>query len=384
MRKTIYYWSPCLTEVGTVKSTLNSAISLAKYEKNYDVFLLNVFGEWNNYEEYLAKKNVKLENLFYNYKCILPKYGFLKSRISYVLICILSFFPLLYFLKKKTPNILVMHLITSLPLLMINFFNFKTKFILRISGYPKLNFFRKRLWVRSNDKLFKVTSPTLELKKDLINHKIFKKELIEFLPDAIINIEQFREDFKSKNDSNKFEKYFLSVGRLTKQKNYFYLIDEFKKFLKKYPDEILIILGDGELKNIIKKQIKEEGLEKKILLLGKKKNVFSYMKNAKALILPSLWEEVGFVLVEAAISNLFLISSDCKNGPKEFLSYGKGGLLFNSREIDNLSTKLIVFNEMSIENRLQKKITAKKNSLKYTLFRHYKKINLILNNENKI
>ena len=31
-----------------------------------------------------------------------------------------------------------------------------------------------------------------------------------------------------------------------------------------------------------------------------------------------MWEEVGFVLVEAAISNLFIISSDCKNGPKEF------------------------------------------------------------------
>ena len=50
MRKRIYYWSPCLTEVGTVKSTLNSAISLAKYSKNYEVILLNVFGEWNNYE----------------------------------------------------------------------------------------------------------------------------------------------------------------------------------------------------------------------------------------------------------------------------------------------------------------------------------------------
>ena len=72
-----------------------------------------------------------------------------------------------------------------------------------------------------------------------------------------------------------------------------------------------------------------------------------------------------------------------KNGPKEFLCHGKGGLLFNSREIDNLSSKLFEFNKMSIENRF-KKITAKKNSLKYTLFRHYKKINLILNNEDKI
>ena len=41
--KSIVYWSPCLTKVGTMKSTLNSSISLAKYSKNYDVTILNVF-----------------------------------------------------------------------------------------------------------------------------------------------------------------------------------------------------------------------------------------------------------------------------------------------------------------------------------------------------
>ena len=56
MKKSIYYWSPCLTKVGTVKSTLNSAISLAKYSKNYDVKILNVFGEWSKYKSYLKKK----------------------------------------------------------------------------------------------------------------------------------------------------------------------------------------------------------------------------------------------------------------------------------------------------------------------------------------
>ena len=43
------------------------------------------------------------------------------------------------------------------------------------------------------------------------------------------------------------------------------------------------------------------------------------MKNSDVYVLSSLWEEVGFVIVEAAINNLYLISSDCPNGPKEFL-----------------------------------------------------------------
>ena len=60
MKKSIYYWSPCLTKVGTVKSTLNSAISLAKYSKSYNVKILNVFGEWSKYKDYLKKKNEKI------------------------------------------------------------------------------------------------------------------------------------------------------------------------------------------------------------------------------------------------------------------------------------------------------------------------------------
>ena len=52
------------------------------------------------------------------------------------------------------------------------------------------------------------------------------------------------------------------------------------------------------------------------------------MKNSKAFILSSLWEEVGFVIVEAAICNTFVISSNCRNGPKEFLMDGKAGFLF--------------------------------------------------------
>ena len=48
-------------------------------------------------------------------------------------------------------------------------------------------------------------------------------------------------------------------------------------------------------------------------------NVFKYFKYGELFILSSLWEEVGFVIVEAAMSNLFVISSDCPNGPSEFL-----------------------------------------------------------------
>ena len=63
MKKSVVYWSPCLTKVGTVKSTLNSAISLAKYSEDYEVTIINVFGEWSNYEKYLSQNNLPFYNI---------------------------------------------------------------------------------------------------------------------------------------------------------------------------------------------------------------------------------------------------------------------------------------------------------------------------------
>ena len=58
MKKKIFYWSPCLNPVGTVISTINSAISLSKYDKNNDVRLINVCGEWDQYRKTLNKNEM--------------------------------------------------------------------------------------------------------------------------------------------------------------------------------------------------------------------------------------------------------------------------------------------------------------------------------------
>ena len=97
------------------------------------------------------------------------------------------------------------------------------------------------------------------------------------------------------------------------------------------------------------------------------------MKNAAIYILPSLWEDPGFVIIEAALCNLPIISSNCSNGPKEFLMDGNAGDLFESNKRGALSKALT---DYSIS--LNKKIKAKKNTLKYTNFRHFKKLNSII------
>ena len=374
MKKSIYYWSPCLTKVGTVKSTLNSAISLAKYSKRYEVKILNVFGEWSKYKNYLKKKNVEVEDLTFNYYNFLPKNGFLHSRFSYLIICAISLIPLIIFLKRKKPDFLILHLITSLPLILLNILKFKSQIILRISGFPRLNYLRRKLWILSENKIFAITCPTKELKKNLIDNRIFQNDKVKILFDAIINIEELI-DKKINNDlipKTKIDKgYFLSAGRFTKQKNYIYLIKEFKKFVELYPNEKLVLIGEGELEKKIKLEIANYNLKKNILVLNYTNNIYFYMKNSKAFILSSLWEEVGFVIVEAAICNTFVISSNCRNGPKEFLMDGKAGFLFENNKDDELFKKLKEFKKLEKKEIFEKKVLAKKNSVKFTMFKHF-------------
>ena len=86
---------------------------------------------------------------------------------------------------EKKPDYLVIHLITSLPLILFLIFKFDTKLILRISGLPKLNIFRKFLWKISNNKIHFVTVPTKETCLKLKNMNIFDNSKIRHLPDPV-------------------------------------------------------------------------------------------------------------------------------------------------------------------------------------------------------
>ena len=207
----------------------------------------------------------------------------------------------------------------------------------------------------------------------------FLKHKIVYLSDAILNFDIIKKKQNTLKDNK--EKIILAAGRLTKQKNFIYLISEFKKFNNIFKNYKLIILGDGELKNEIKMYIKLNNLENKVELKGRVENVYDYMKNSEIFILSSLWEELGFVIVEAAFNNLYIISSDCNNGPSEFLDNGKNGIIFKSNKKDELLNALIKFHEESKEKKYIKKVLAKKNSLNYTKFRHHKILNKILANK---
>ena len=114
----IFFWSPHIDRVATVRAVINSAYSLVRYsKKKYVPYLINVAGEWDEYNEELKSKKINVINL--TSSKILKKgnfKGFLKSRLIYFYIFIISFFPLLKIIKDIKTDFFIAHLITPLPL----------------------------------------------------------------------------------------------------------------------------------------------------------------------------------------------------------------------------------------------------------------------------
>ena len=359
----VYYWSPHLSKVGTIKSVYNSCKSLRN--RGIDAKIINAVGEWSHLDEEIRLDLFRKLN-FYNF---LPRKGYIKSKIASIFIYIISFIPLLRLIIKDKPEFLIVHLITSLPLTLKKFFSFKTSVILRISGKINYNIFRRLLW-KAVSSAITVTSPTEETRNNLIGKKVFLEKNVYLIKDPIL--EKFEKiEIQKINLQNR--KNFLAVGRLTKQKNFIFLINVFSLLIARYKDLTLTIIGDeAEEKEKLEKLIKKKKLENHVFLAGFRKEMENLYKNYDCFILSSLHEEPGFVLIEAASNFLPIISSDCPSGPKEVLGYGKNGFLFKSNDEKDFLSKLEEFLKISDEDLKNKLLNLNQNIQEYTFQSHSK------------
>jgi len=379
----IYYWLPFISKVGTVEAVINSAISLQKYSKGkYQIVIINAVGEWTDYLKIFEEQNIEVITLRNSHVFKkLPRFGFIFSRITYLFIFFSSFFKLKKLLEKNPPDLFVAHLITSLPLILNYFFSFKMKLVLKTSGLPKFNYIRKYLWKISLKKVYFITAATKATIHHLKKNKVANENKMFVLNDAMINCKKILNLKKEKIQDEELPKdnFILGVGRLTKQKNFTFLVNSFIEILKKYNNLKLIIVGEGEDRKILEKIIKKNNLENKILLPGYQKNVFKFLKNCKCFVSSSLWEDPGFVSIEAGYCNKPVISSDCDNGPREIILDGKAGFLFKSNDQEDFLNTFHNFMNSKKNEIYKKSVFLKRQSKLFTKFSHYNEFRKILN-----
>lgn len=138
---------------------------------------------------------------------------------------------------------------------------------------------------------------------------------------------------------------FLYLGRISNEKNPLFMVSAALELRKKNIFNFNFnVVGDGELTNELKLQIKNNDIENHFNLLGFKKNINPFLNQSQCLILPSFWEGMPVVIIEAAVVKLPVITTPVGSIP-DFMS-NKNGFV---SELENfIETMVFVMNNYDL------------------------------------
>ena len=148
----------------------------------------------------------------------------------------------------------------------------------------------------------------------LFGSKAFDKGLVTILPNAI-DVERYAFNQESRQrlrtELGIQDKFVIGhVGRFMKQKNHEFLIRVFSEVRKLRPDAVLMLVGDGELRPSIEKMVQNLGLSGAVLLLGNRSDTADLYSAMDLFVLPSLYEGLPVVGIEAQAAGLPCLFSD--------------------------------------------------------------------------
>jgi glycosyltransferase involved in cell wall biosynthesis len=374
LEKKIFFWSPLLSNVGTVNAVIGMADSLSKYSNN-KVYVLDILGEFKNF-----RNHNRLHFLsFIRINGIVPSTG----KFSKFLIIFFSILAIPFLVRKiiiHKPDYIITGLVGFIPILLKLFFR-RLIIINSIQGYPRFNIFRKLIWkffYKRSDYLLTMTNKTKKMIEDRIGIENKKMLVVE---NPVISKDIKRLSLESIDTDEQFifkKKVYCAIGRLTAQKNFFELLEGFKKYSKEVDNDFnLVILGDGELKKDIITYIQKNNLNN-FYLLGFKSNPYKYLSRSDLYISTSLWEEPGHTLIESGYLNVPVLTSNCPNGPDEIIINGYNGLKYELGNITDFLSKLKIFNNLDEQSKKAMAINFKKIIKNYTQFRFFRNISRVL------
>ena len=130
-----------------------------------------------------------------------------------------------------------------------------------------------------------------------------------------------------------------AVAALTQEKGHKYLIDAAALVVREVPDARFVILGEGDLRPALERQIKELHLDKHVLLPGFRADILSFIKSFDVFVMSSLFEGLGTSLLDAMALSKATVASDT-GGIPEVVSHGETGLLVPPRDARELASAI--------------------------------------------
>lgn len=217
----------------------------------------------------------------------------------------------------------------------------KKNYKLIIHIHNNTPFIRKRclkslIFLYSIKKADKVLTVSNSIEKEYVYKKSFKDKL--YMIGNPVNLNSIRKQSSAFAVAENYDIIFL--GRLSEPKNPLKFLNLIAILKESFPDIKVAMIGDGELRNIVSEQISKLGLNSNVFLLGFLNNPFPYLKNAKLMLMPSLWEGFGLVAVEALSLGVPVVSSNA-GGLPDIITDKCGKVCIEDNDYINEITQLL-------------------------------------------
>lgn len=183
-----------------------------------------------------------------------------------------------------------------------------------------------------------VVANSFDTKQDLVAFNIKVESKVKVISNPVLP-----DDFKELANENCNHKWLkgrfkvvLNVARLHPQKNQKFLIRSFSKIIESEPNARLLLIGEGELRNELEQEIKNNNIQAFAEILPFQQNPWPYYARSAVFALTSEWEGFGNVLVEALACGTPVVSVNCPGGPKAILNEGRYGVLVEPDDKDGV------------------------------------------------
>ncbi|MGO0062397.1 glycosyltransferase [Brevibacillus fluminis] len=185
---------------------------------------------------------------------------------------------------------------------------------------------------------------------------------IEFMPNGV-DVDKFAPDDAGRQLARKLHDVessyvWLAVGRLEPEKNYPLMLEAFSRITTRFPSAVLLIVGQGKLRQELERIAAELGLERHVRFLGVRKDIPLLMKAADAYVLSSDWEGMPIVLLEASASALPCVATRV-GGNHEVILHGRSGRLTQPGDAESLAKSMMRLMELPEDARNRMKQAAR-------------------------
>lgn len=279
-------------------------------KENFDVTLLCLRRLNSPYEDLLMANGIKI--IFLDDEIKINKIPLIMRRLVSI---IRRIFFLRNYIRKEKPDILHTHLLPLNTYVYFAGLSRMTHVFSTLHNDPEKGIwnFEKRIG-NLGDKLdFFVTKRMVGRKKLrlIVLHEEMRKKVNEMFcidNSVIINngidfrkfdIHISREDIRKKLGIPQNAFVVGHIGRFVIAKNHSFLVKVFGEIVKRNQDAFLLLIGNGELKEDIEKEIKELNLEKKVKMLSNRSDIPELLSIMDIFVFPSIYEGLPVALIEA-------------------------------------------------------------------------------------